>query len=164
MDLREEAARRLDLIIDYVRTGPNASFRAHLDEGAAYEYGGELLKRTGKQRWFNNPCPWVDGGRLLAHMDWFSFEAAHICQRGVDRELAVRKPERGEPAPFRLIVEHVTPVRVLREAIRADSGVWQRGTLTEFLHFHYKQAVITQTENAMLKPFNHSMPHEWRPG
>lgn len=165
IDRQREAEERLHRVIRYVRDG-EGSLRTHLDEWAAFEFGGELLTRSGRQRWFNNPCPWREGYRLTRHMDWISSDAAAILRRGINRDLAVKKPKRGEPAPFRLIVEHAVPVKVIGDAVRADPGLWRTDGLRDFLHVHFKRGVLTSGEDAQLNTagLRQSMPAGWRSG
>lgn len=150
-DTRAEADIRLDRILDFVEKGPNGTLRTHLDEWAAFEFGGELLTRTGRQRWFNNPCPIRQGPTLLKHMDWFHFEAAEILRRGARGDPAVRKPKSGEPAPFRIIVEHAVPVRVIRELLKEDLRIRTRSSLREFLQHHFRRAVLAKKHDEVLR-------------
>src|SRR5438105_13986690 len=64
-----EADERLRRVVRFVETREGL-LRTHLDEWAAYEFGGMLLSRGRRQIWLNNPCPWRHWERLGRHMDW----------------------------------------------------------------------------------------------
>ncbi|QEH81137.1 hypothetical protein EIK56_24855 [Sphingomonas sp. C8-2] len=147
---RESADLRLDRIIHFFRIGPVGSMRTHLDEWAAYFYGGGLLTRGCRQRWFNNPCPWKEAQRLFDHMDWITPAAAAILKRGLMRDLAVKKTKGGISSPFRLIVDHAVPVKVLRDTIGANPALWYREPLEKFLCQHFRRGVLTIDEDARL--------------
>lgn len=167
-----EANLRLDRIIDFAQNGRNGSFRTHLDEWAAFHFGGLLLTRGGKQKWLNNPCPWTHSERLFAHADWITPDAANILRRGAAREVAVKKPKSGQPAPHRLIVDHSVPVRVLRDLVIADESLWERSKLSGFLLEYFKRGVLTAAEDARLntpvpgekKSLKQRMPTGWQRG
>jgi hypothetical protein len=165
------ARTRLNSIIIYAATG-EGHLRTLLDEWAAYEYGGGLLTRGGKQRWFNNSCPWTEWERLARHMDWITPAAAEVLRRGKERHPEVKKPAGGEPAPFRIIVDHAVPVKVIGEAVRLDGTLMRADRLREFLHHHFKRGVLMKTEDDVLsrtpaekaRTLRDAMPHGWQAG
>lgn len=163
-NLHQKADERLQRVLAWA-SGAQGSLRTHLDEWAAFEAGGELLTRGGRQRWFNNPCPWREWSRLACHMDWLTPAAAAILRRGRERDPAVRKPRRGDVAPFRIIVEHAVPVKVIGEAVRRDTQLWSMARLREFLRHHYKRGVLTSEEDKQLTTagLRQAMPSEWNP-
>jgi hypothetical protein len=164
-DFRGEADERLRRVVRFAQSR-QGSLRTHLDEWAAYEFGGELLTRGGRQRWFNNPCPWTEWRRLTTHMDWITPEAALVLRRGMDRDPAVKKPRRGQPAPYRVIVEHAVPVKVIGETVSNQSSLWQPDRLREFLRHHFKRGVLTSAEDARLNEqgLRQRMPPGWQAG
>lgn len=171
IDRQREADERLRRVIRFAQA-QEGSLRTHLDEWAAYEFGGHLLTPGGRQRWFNNPCPWKEWHRLVTHMDWITPDAAHVLRRGMDRDPAVKKPKNGEPAPFRLIVEHAVPVKVIGRAVRDDTSLWQADRLRGFLRHHFKRGVLTKAEDDVLRQkvageatsLRQRMPTGWCPG
>lgn len=172
MELDPFASKRLDRLESMVRgarTGRIPDLRTKLDEWKAFRDRGGLLTRGGRQRWFNNPCPWREFARLRAHMDWITPRAEHILALGEQRDLSVRKPKRGKPAPFRLIVEHAVPVKVIHDHIVSQSKLWDVGSLEAFLLSHFKRGVLTSDEDALLnrpilgesKSLRQRMPTGW---
>lgn len=159
------AAERLSRILSWAASEDGSNLRTHLDEWAAFEVGGELLTRGGRQRWLNNPCPIAEGARLLEYMDRHSVAAKKICKRGVQKDKAVKKPKRGDPAPFRIIVDHTIPVRVLGAEIRRNTDLHSYAALSEFLRKTYRRTVLTWAENKVLdSQFRSSMPPGWEFG
>lgn len=163
-NLRHEADERLQRVLAWA-AGSSGSLRTHLDEWAAFEGGGELLTRGGRQRWFNNPCPWREWSRLERYMDWITPAAAMILRRGMERDPAVRKPRHGEAAPFRIIVEHAVPVNVIGNVVRGDPQLRSVAKLREFLRHHYKRGVLTRQEDKQLTGagLRQAMPPSWSP-
>lgn len=164
---RARANERSNQIVHFARvgqTGPN--LRTLLDEYAAFENGGGLLTRGGRQRWFNNPCPVREGARLLVHMDWFSVDAAAILARGINGDDSVRKLKRGAPSDHRLVVDHAVPVAVVAKLIAADNSLWSLDTMRPFIKAHYKRGVLTTAEDRVLTEakLRQSMPAGWQPG
>lgn len=141
---------RLRAIIDHAPSGRITDLRTKLDEWKAFRDRGGLVTRGGRQRWFNNPCPWKEFARLRAHMDWITPKAETVLARGDRRDPLVRKPKRGEPAPHRLIVEHAVPIKVLHDLIVGDTALWQIEPLEEFLLANFKRGVLTSDEDALL--------------
>lgn len=160
-----EANERLRRIAEFGRTGIGP-LRTHLDEWAAFERGGELLTGGNKQRWFNNPCPWKEWERLASYMDFVTPEAAAVLRRGMDRDPAVKKPPRGQRAPFRLIVEHAVPVKTIGQAVRNDRRLWEPTALRNFLQHHYRRGVLTSAQDGALNAvgLRESMPAGWQVG
>jgi hypothetical protein len=153
MEVDQISANRLDRLESMVRcaqTGRIPDLRTKLDEWKAFTDRGGLLTSGGRQRWFNNPCPWREFARLRAHMDWITPSAEQILELAEQRDLRVRKPKAGQPAPFRLIVEHAVPVKVIHDHIVADPALWDVGSLEGFLLTHYKRGVLTSDEDALL--------------
>jgi hypothetical protein len=163
-----QATVRLERIKEWATSG-EGSLRTHLDEWAAYEVGGGLLTRGMNQRWFNNPCAKSEGRRLLEHMDCFSPAARAICERGASGDPAVKKPRKGEPAPFRLMVDHSIPVAVLGQEIKRSAELQTIAGLREFLILNFRRAVITFLEDDLLnRPYGQQgrslrqrMPDGW---
>ena len=73
-----------------------------------------------------------------------------VLTLGEQRDPRVRKPKRGDPAPYRLIVEHAVPIKVLHDLIVGDTALWQFGPLEEFLLANFKRGVLTSDEDALL--------------
>lgn len=158
----EEATKRLGRVLSWAIDDNGSNLRTHLDEWAAYELGGELLTRGGRQRWFNNPCPVKEGRRLLRFMDRHSLAAEHICLRGEKGDPAVKKPAHGEPAPFRILVDHSIPIKVLGAEIRQNNDLKQMKNLRQFLRDNFRRTVITFEENKRLdKVYKQTMPSGW---
>jgi hypothetical protein len=166
-DRRHAADDRLRRIIAELRAGRVvADLRTYLDEWAAYDVGGGLLTRGGRQRWFNNPCPWQEHERLSTYMDWRSPSAERILWRGRQRDPAVRKPRRGDVQPYRLIVDHAVPIAVIRAMLMANRGLWSVESITPFLRHHYKRGVLTKwgdDRRLDAAGLRQSMPHGWQP-
>lgn len=141
---------RLRAIADQAPSGRIPDLRTKLDEWKAFRDQGGLVTRGGRQRWFNNPCPWKEFARLRAHMEWITPNAEAVLARGEQRDPLVRKPKRGEPAPHRLIVEHAVPIKVLHDLIIRDTALWQIEPLEEFLLANFKRGVLTSDEDALL--------------
>lgn len=164
----EQANLRLERIKQWSSTG-EGSLRTHLDEWAAFEVGGGLLTRGRNQRWFNNPCAKSEGARLLEYMDRFSPIAREICERGARGDPEVKKPESGEPAPYRLMVDHSIPIAVLGEQIRRAPELHAIASLRHFLRSNFRRAVITFPEDGLLnrphgpdgKSLKQRMPEGW---
>lgn len=162
---------RLESIVSHARGGRIPDLRTKLDEWKAFRDRGGLLTPRGRQRWFNNPCPWREFARLRAHMDWITPRAEDILRLGEQRDLRVRKPKCGEAAPYRLIVEHAVPVKVIHDHIVADPMLWDVDSLEAFLVDNYKRGVLTKDEDALLNrlpigdrtSLKQRMPTGWRP-
>lgn len=165
------AILRLEGIKNWAATG-EGSLRTLIDEWAAFEFGGGLLTRGMNQRWFNNPCAKSEGARLLAHMDRFSPAARAICERGARGDPEVKKPRRGEPAPYRLMVDHSIPVVVLGQEIKRSVGQHSIAAVRDFLRSNFRRAVITYAEDGLLnrphgpggKTLRQRMPDGWEFG
>lgn len=164
----EQANLRLERIKQWASTG-GGSLRTHLDEWAAFEVGGDLLTGRMNQRWFNNPCAYSQGPRLLEYMDRFSPAARAICERGASGDAAVKKPRNGEPAPYRLMVDHSIPVAVLGREIKRSTELDTLVSLRDFLRSNFRRAVITFAEDGLLnrpqgpdgKSLKQRMPEGW---
>ncbi len=167
----EQANLRLERIGQWASTG-EGSLRTHLDEWAAFEVGGGLLTRGMNQRWFNNPCAKSEGVRLLEYMDRLSPAAREICERGARGDPEGKKPERGEPAPYRLMVDHSIPIAVLGEEIKRSTQLDTIASLRDFLRLNFRRAVITFAEDGLLncpqgpagKSLKQRMPDGWKFG
>ena len=83
-------------------------------------------------------------------MDWITPSAERVLGLGERRDPRVRKPKRGDAAPYRLIVEHAVPVKVLHDLIVGDSTLWKIEPLEEFLLANFKRGVLTSGEDALL--------------
>lgn len=149
-DLNSKRLDRLRAIISHAPTGRIPDLRTKLDEWKAFRDRGGLVTRGGRQRWFNNPCPWKEFARLRVHMDWITPNAEEVLALGERRDPRVRKPKRGEPAPYRLIVEHAVPIKVLHDLIVGSSTLWRMEPLEEFLLGNFKRGVLTSDEDALL--------------
>lgn len=167
----EQANIRLERIRQWASTG-KGSLRTHLDEWAAFEVGGGLLTRGMNQRWFNNPCAKSEGARLLEYMDRLSRAAREICERGARGDPGVKKPKSGEPAPYRLMVDHSIPIAVLGEEIKRSTEFETIASLRDFLRSSFRRAVITFAEDGLLnrphgsagKSLKQRMPAGWQFG
>jgi hypothetical protein len=162
---KRSAQARLNSIVHELKTGePLGQLRTHLDEWAAFEIGGELLTRGDRQRWFNNPCPWKHWDRLPRYMDWVTPSAADILKRGEDRDPAVRKPPSGQPAPYRLVVDHAVPIAEIRRLLVADESLWEASKLRGFLRYHFRRGVLTKNEDNKLRSqgLGSRMPVGWK--
>jgi hypothetical protein len=168
IELRTKADQRLAAICHEAATGKIQDMRTKLDEWKAFVVGGSLVGPPPRlrQRWLNNPCPWEHHDRLRKHMDWITPLALQILQRGEQKDPAVKKPKKGRPAPYRLIVEHAVPVRVLRELILADRALWEREPLERFLERWFRRGVLTKDEDDLLNAagLRQDMPAGWRLG
>jgi hypothetical protein len=164
----EQANLRLERIRQWSSTG-EGSLRTYLDEWAAFETGGALLTSGMNQVWLNNPCAISKGALLLEYMDRFSPAARAICERGARGDAAVKKPKSGEPAPYRLMVDHSIPVAVLGREIKRSTQLDTLVSLRDFLLSNFRRAVITFAEDALLnrpqrpdeKPLKQRMPEGW---
>ena len=69
-------------------------------------------------------------------------------------------------SPYRLIVEHAVPLRVLRDVIQADSALWQVERLRHFLLANYRRGVLLKEEDRRLDQagLKQVMPKTWAPG
>lgn len=146
-------AKRFDRLRAIVANAPSGRvphLRTKLDEWKAFRDQGGLVTRGGRQRWFNNPCPWKEFARLRAHMDWITPKAEAVLAHGEQRNPLVRKPKRGEPAPHRLIVEYAVPIKVLHDLIVGDTALWQIEPLEAFLLANFKRGVLTSDEDTLL--------------
>jgi hypothetical protein len=141
---------RLLAIVVHSPSGRIPDLRTKLDEWKAFRDRGGLVTRGGRQRWFNNPCPWKEFARLRAHMDWITPSAEGVLALAEQRDPRVRKPKRGEPAPHRLIVEHAVPIKVLHDLIIGNTALWQVERLEVFLLANFKRGLLTSSEDALL--------------
>lgn len=173
LDRRAEATIRLARIAEFAAGTRGTDLRTHLDEWAAFEIGGDLLKRTGAQRWLNNPCPLKEGSRLLQYVDWVSPEAQAILERGVGGDKAVSKSKNGPASPYRIIVEHVVPVRAIGDMLTRQYAGATKDDLSAFLRHHFVRAVLTKAQDERLNrvssgatgwTLKDSMPEGWRKG
>jgi hypothetical protein len=165
--LRQKADDRLRAICMEAATGKINDLRTKLDEWKAFAIGGDLVTYPGlRQRWLNNPCPWQHHARLRRYMDWVTPESLDILRRGEQRDPTVRKPKQGLPAPFRIIVEHAVPIRVIREIILADQQLWNPVALEPFLNTWFRRGVLTKAEDDRLNDagLKQQMPPGWKLG
>jgi hypothetical protein len=173
IDRTLEAAKRLKAICVYAETG-QGHLRTLLDEWAAFFVGGDLLTPSGRQRWFNFPCPWKECHRLFQYMNWITPQAAAILRAGALRQPTHRKPtdvEERRSFPYRLIVEHAVPVAEISRELRRDSGLRRADRAERFLRHHYRRGVLTHAENALLEravpaygaSLRDRMPTGWKP-
>lgn len=161
MNLSERANERLNDILAFA-AGDDGDLRTFLDEWAAFTEGNELVKRTGSQRWFNNPCPHEDGARLLAHMNWHTPGAREVLLGGVQKRPEYKKPPTGHLWPYRIIVDHAVPIKVLGEEMRRRS-LQRKDELLAFLASYYKRGVLLESENKLLNQagLRQCMPEGW---
>lgn len=165
-DRRLAAQKRIDAIVrELTDDGDLLQLRTYLDEWAAYDVGGDLLNGGGRQRWFNNPCPLKWGDVLQRHMDWVSREAANILERGKNGDTSVQKPPAGQPAPYRIVVDHSVPIATIRTLLRSSPEIRSPAAVETFVRHHYKRGVITKREDDRLRAahLGWAMPDGWQP-
>lgn len=138
----------LEYLCIYLKDGDKDSglFRTFVDNWYAYEFGGKLLNRDGRPKWFNNPSPTANKEALMS-----------MHYQSIDAVLAIEGR-----AESRIVKDHAIPLKVLRN-LMMDIAEPNKVSINDFLHSYYRLGVITKNEDDQLNKLGlrSAMPTNW---
>jgi hypothetical protein len=165
--LDQLAASRLEHVRIALRDGDRAyNIRDVLDPWWCFKRGQPFVTQRRDKGYadiqFNKPCAW-DWREVLHQFDGISEGAARISALGQAAQIVDRK---NHPKELSLVVDHSVPLSVICKHLWMSPHSWTVERLAHFLRGTFRRAVISYTEDDLLKSrkLSSRMPDGWQCG